>query len=172
MTPAELAHTIRPFILITEVDDGRAFAEHIFQRKFRQSAPDFAHHIVAFYRHREDHLVPLSYVHFTQHSPTLMLAGGGCTDGRAFALMSEAQRAQVNAAGGLLAQTQLHGFAKFADRCEAFGGYCGDARASVVHASVGYEPTPYEHLIVKWHKPLPASRRLEIIETLHAIGPF
>lgn len=172
MTPAELAHTIQPFILITEVDDGRAFAEHIFQRKFRQSAPDFQHHIVAFYRHREDHLVPLSYVHFTQYSPELMLAGGGCTDGRVFAQMSEAQRVLVNAAGGLLAHTQLHGFAKFADRCEAFGGYCGDARASMVHESVGYEDTPYEHLIVKWHKTLPDARRREIVETLRAIGPF
>lgn len=172
MRPADLAHTLRPFIVITEVDDGRAFAEHIFQRKFRQSAPDFAHHIVAFYRHRDDHLVPLSYVHFTQYSPTLMLAGGGCTDGRAFALMDEAQRALVNAAGGLLAHTQLYGFAKFADRCEAFGGYCGDARAAAVHASVGYEATPHDHLIVKWHKPLSQARRAGIIETLKAIGPF
>lgn len=172
MRPADLAHTLQPFILITEVDDGRAFAEHIFQRKFRQSAPDFAHHIVAFYRHREDHLVPVSYVHFTQHSPTLMLAGGGCTDGRAFALMTERERQLVNDAGGLLAHTQLHGFAKFADRCEAFGGYCGDARASAVHASVGYEPTEHPHLIVRWHKPLAPARRAEIVETLRAIGPF
>jgi len=172
MTPAELAHTLKPFIVISEVDDGRAFAEHIFQRKFRQSAPDFAHHIIAFYRHREDYLVPVSYVHFTQHGPTLMLAGGGCTDGRAFALMSEPERRLINEAGGLLAHTQLHGFAKFADRCEAFGGYCGDARASAVHTSVGYEDTPYEHLIVKWHRPLNAGRRAEIIETLRAIGPF
>jgi len=172
MTPAALAHTLHPFIVITEVDDGRAVAEHIFQRKFRQSAPDFAHHIVAFYRHREDYLVPLSYVHFTQHDDSLMLAGGGCTDGRAFALMDDKQRAVVSAAGGLLAHTQLHGFAKFADRCEAFGGYCGDARASQVHTSVGYEPTRYEHLIVKWHRPLSPARRAELVEKLHAIGPF
>lgn len=172
MRPADLAHTLRPFILITEVDDGRAFAEHIFQRKFRESAPDFAHHIVAFHKHRDDHLVPLSYVHFTQHSPTLMLAGGGCTDGRGFALMTEAQRQLVNAAGGLLAHTQLHGFEKFADRCEAFGGYCGDARASAVHASVGYETTRYPNLIVKWHRPLSDARRDALVEELHAIGPF
>ena len=42
----------------------------------------------------------------------------------------------------------------------------------MVHASVGYEPTPHEHLIVKWHKPLGEARRAEIIETLRAIGPF
>jgi hypothetical protein len=154
------------------VDDGPAFIEHIFQRKFRQSAPDFAHHIVAFYRAREDHLVPVSYVHFTQYSPALMLAGGGCTDGRVFGLMSEEQRQAVNAAGGLLAHTQLYGFAKFADRCEAFGGYCGDARASAVHASVGYEPTHHPHLIVKWHRPLPEARRAELVAMLEAIGPF
>ena len=172
MTPEHATHLIAPFILITEVDDGRAFAGHIFQRKFRESAPDFPHHIVAFYRHAEDHLVPLSYVHFTPWRDRLMLAGGGCTDGRGFALMSDEQRALVTAAGGLLAQTQLFGFRKFADACDAFGGYCGDARASQVHESVGYAPTAHPHLIVKWHKPLSDERREQIVRELHAVGPF
>jgi hypothetical protein len=172
MSPEHYVERLAPFILISEVDDGRAFAEHIFQRKFRQSAPDFPHHIVAFYRHTEHHLVPLSYVHFRPWRNNLMLAGGGCTDGRGFALMSEAERALVNEAGGLLAHTQLFGFRKFADRCDAFGGYCGDARASQVHASVGYETTQHPHLIVKWHKPLSEERRAAIVRELHAIGPF
>lgn len=172
MTPESQTHRIAPFILISEVDDGRAFIEHIFRRKFRESAPSFSHHIVAFYKHSDDHLVPLSYVHFRPWSDQLMLAGGGCTDGRGFALMSEAERALVTEAGGLLAQTQLFGFKKFANACDAFGGYCGDPRAWQVHMSVGYTPTEHPNLIVNWHKPLSVERREEIVRELHAIGPF
>ncbi len=172
MSPEVLTHLLSPFILISEIDDGPAFIGDIFQRKYQQKPPDFPHHIVAFYRHRSDHLVPLSYVHFRPWHDNLMLVGGGCTDGRGFTLMSDAEKQAITAAGGLLAHTQLYGFGKFADRCDAFGGYCGDPRAWQVDMSVGYQPTQYPHLIVKWHKPLAAARRDEIIETLHQIGPF
>ena len=37
-------------VIITEVDRGPAFANHIFQRKYRQDVPDFEHHVIAFYR--------------------------------------------------------------------------------------------------------------------------
>ena len=36
MSPEHYVERLAPFILISEVDDGRAFAEHIFQRKFRE----------------------------------------------------------------------------------------------------------------------------------------
>jgi hypothetical protein len=172
MNPEQHTHLLAPFILLSEVDNGPAFAEHIFQRKYRASVPDFPHHVVAFYKHADDHLVPLSYVHFRPWAGSLMLVGGGCTDGRGFALMSESQRALVREAGGLLAQTQLFGFRKFGDRCDAFGGFCGDARAWQVDMSVGYTPTEHQHLIVKWHKPLSDARRAEVVRELHAIGPF
>jgi hypothetical protein len=172
MTPAAYTERLAPFILITEVDNGPAFAEPIFQRKYRASAPDFPHHIVAFYKRDDHHLVPMSYVHFRPWRDRLMLVGGACTDGRGFALMSDEHRAMVNEAGGLMAQVQLYGFRKFGDTCDAFGGYCGDPRAWEVDMSIGYTPTPHPHLIVKWHKPLSEERRAAIVRELHTIGPF
>lgn len=172
MRPEDHTHLLSPFILISEVDDGPAFAGHVFQRKYRADAPDFPHHVVAFYKHADHHLVPITYVHFRPWKGNLMLVGGACTDGRGFALMSEEHRALVTRAGGLMAQAQLYGFRKFGPRCDAFGGYCGDPRAWEVDMAVGYTPTPHKHLIVKWHKPLPDARRDEIIRELHAIGPF
>ncbi|MGA9342477.1 MAG: hypothetical protein WBV61_09135, partial [Rhodanobacteraceae bacterium] len=105
--------TLEEFIIVTEVDAGAAFAEAIFQRKYRQSVPTFPHHVVALYRGADGCFVPASYVHF-KPSGDIWLVGGGCTDGRAFAHMDEAQRAAVTSAGGLLLQTLRFGFAKFA----------------------------------------------------------
>ncbi|MGA8276999.1 MAG: hypothetical protein WB784_02215 [Rhodanobacteraceae bacterium] len=162
---------IRDFIVVTEVDAGATFAEAIFQRKYRQSVPDFPHHIVALYRDREGRFVQASYVHFNPVGD-IWLVGGGCTDGRAFATMNEQQRAAVTAAGGLLLQTLRFGFDKFADRCDAFFGYCGDPRAWEVDLAAGFIPTAHDKLLVKWPRPLGDSRRQEMTARAHALGPF
>src|SRR4051812_19957997 len=56
---------IDKFITVTEVDEGPAFADALFQRAYKKPAPDFPHHIVAFYRRADGAQVPVSYVHFT-----------------------------------------------------------------------------------------------------------
>lgn len=172
MIPAGPDPALGAFIHISEVDDGRAFAEHIFQRKYRQSAPDFPRHYVAFYRHREDHLVPVSYLHFTQHTPEILLVGGACTDGRVFGLMSEQQRALVTAAGGLFGQVHRYAFSTFPPGCEAIGGHCGDARSWSVLASLGYQRTAHPYVIAHWLKPLGDDRKQAILRELESIGPF
>lgn len=163
--------SIDDIVLITEVDRGPAFANHIFQRKFREDVPDFDHHVVAFYRKAADHLVPLSYLHFWLRDG-VCLVGGGCTDGSAFVHVSEPDQARLRAANGLLLHTLRYGFAKYADRCEAFFGFCGDARAWAVDMEAGFIPTPYPNLIAHWHRDLDPVRKQALTEQVRAYGPF
>lgn len=159
------------FIIVTEVDDGPAFAETIFQRKFNQSPPAFPHHIVAFYRQSQGSFIPLSYLHIRPWGD-FYLVGGGCTDGRVFALMSDVEREQIRATGGLLLKTLRYSFERFADRCEAYFGYCGDPRAYEVDMQAGFVPTDHEYLIARWHRTLPETRKHELTQIAHALGPF
>jgi hypothetical protein len=158
-------------IVISEVDNGPIFAEPIFQRKYRQSAPDFPHHVVAFYRKDENCFVPASYVHFRAFGD-IMLVGGGATDGRAFAHMSAEHKHLIGEAGGLLLQTLRFGFTKFAGHCDAFFGYCGDPRAYEVDLQAGFVPTAHDKLLAHWHRPLDDLRRRCLVAKAHAIGPF
>lgn len=166
-----MEETIEDFIVVSEVDRGTVFVDSIFQYKYRQNAPDFPHHIVAFYKKSEDCFVPISYVNFHPYQG-VMLVGGGCTDGRAFTHMTEMQKNTVRANGGLLLQTLRFGFHKFAQQCEAYFGYCGDARAYEVDLQAGFIPTQHIHLLVHWHRSLSETRKLELISMTHALGPF
>jgi hypothetical protein len=162
---------LQDFILVTEVDRGPAFAGHIFQRKFRENPPDFQHHVVTFYRKSWDQFVPFSYVHIRPFGD-IYLVGGASTDGRGFELMSQEERDEVRSNGGVYLNALRYAFAKFADRCDAFFGYCGDPRAYVVDMQAGFEPTMHDKLIVHWHKPLDEVRRRSLVAKAQAIGPF
>src|SRR6202012_901622 len=91
------------FLVISEVDHPEAMVGDLFQRKFGHPLPEWKHDVVAFFRKDDGTLVPMSYTKFAVLEP-LILVGGCCTDGRAFAHMSEAQKAQLTAAGGSMAQ--------------------------------------------------------------------
>ena len=158
-------------LIITEVDDGPAVAGHIFRRKFAAELPDFPHHVVGFLRPAAGAPVPANYVHLWLRDD-VGLIGGACTDGRAFAALPPAQGERVRAAGGIYLQTLRWTFARFADRCEAFFGYCGDARAWDVDMQAGFVPTRHPLLIAHWHKPISDARKAELTARIHAIGPF
>lgn len=158
-------------VIITEVDDGPAFAGHIFRRVFGEEIPDFEHHVVAFVRPAEDLFVPANYVHLWLRDD-VGLIGGASTDGRAFARLEPAVATRIREAGGLYLQTLRWTFAKFAGRCDAFFGYCGDPRAWEVDMQAGFEPTEHDKLIVHWHRALTAARKAELVERVRAIGPF
>ena len=158
-------------VIITEVDDGPAFAGHIFRRAFGAEIPDFEHHVVAFVRPAEDLFVPANYVHLGLRDD-VGLIGGASTDGRAFGHLAPETATRIRDAGGLYLQTLRWTFAKFADRCDAFFGYCGDPRAWEVDMQAGFEPTKHDKLIAHWHRPLPAARRDELVERVNAMGPF
>jgi hypothetical protein len=162
---------IDDFIIVTEVDHGPAFVAHIFERKYRAAAPAFGHHIVAFYRQSWDRYVPFSYVHFT-NCGDIYLAGGASTDGRAFALMDEDQRHTLTAAGGAYVLALRYGFQRFAARCEAIYGYCGDARAWEGGLQAGFAPSGEDKLLIHVRSPLDALRERELTAKALSFIPF
>jgi hypothetical protein len=163
--------SLQDFVIVTEVDNGPAFADALFQRKYRLDVPDFPHHIVAFYRKGPDHFVPASYIHFTWCGD-LYLVGGGCTDGRVFARMPEEHARAITAAGGLLLQVLRHGFRRYAAGCEAFFGVCGDPRAWEVCLQAGFSPTTTEHLLAYCPRPLDQPRLHELTCKARCFMPF
>src|SRR3569832_1358240 len=96
--------SIDDFITVSEVDEGPAFADALFQRAYRKPAPDFPHHIVAFYRRDDGAQVPVSYVHFTDCGD-IFLAGGASTDGAILRSMTAQQQEALHEYGGVMPAT-------------------------------------------------------------------
>ena len=165
-----MSHASPDFVLITEIDDAR-IAAPIFRRKFGGAPPDVPHHIVSFYRSEDGALWPASYVHFRPFGD-IYLVGGASTDGDVVRRMSEAERADLAASGGLYLNALRWAFAHYADRCDAYFGYCGDARAWDVDMAAGFVPTGHDKLIARWHKPLHENVRRALVAKAHALGPF
>lgn len=159
------------FIIITEVDRGPAFADAIFQRKYRARVPDFRHHVVAFWKRGDGSFVPVSYVHFTDWGD-IMAIGGACTDGEILRRMSEAERAAIAAAGGINLAATRYSLDRFGPRCDAVFGNCGDERSWGILSSLGFERVREPHLIARWSRPLEDARRRELIEKAAAFAPF
>lgn len=166
-----LPEPLRAFLAISQLDDAGLFFGPLFERKFSHPVPDYPFHVGVFYRAATGHVLPLSYLHFLPCGE-LMLVGGLCTDGEVFASMSASERAAIDAADGVMVHALRYGFARLADRCDAFFGYCGDPRAYAVDMQAGFVPTAHDKLIVHWHKPLDAMRQRALIATAHALGPF
>lgn len=139
------------WLSLSEVDDGRFFAGALFQRKFAAPPPDIGHHLVAIYRGEDGRMQTAGYVHFMEFGD-IILVGGGCTDGEVIRGMPEAHRDRIRELDGLLFHLLRYGFARFADRCEAYFGHCGDARAEAVDLKAGFIKTGHEHLLVHWHR--------------------
>jgi hypothetical protein len=160
------------FLLISEFEDAAAVAGDLFARKFGHPIPEWKHDLVAFARRKDDGmLVPLSYAKFMPFG-SIFLVGGCCTDGRAFALLDQAQRDELAAAGGAMAQLIRFGFQRFANQCDAFFGYCGDARAWEVDLSAGFEPTGHDKLLAHWHKPIEPQLKTGLIAMAASLGAF
>jgi hypothetical protein len=158
-------------IHLTEVDDGAFFANDLFRRKFGSDAPTPGRHVVAFVRLDATRFQLVSYAHFMSFGD-IILVGGVCTDGAAFSAMSQQQREQIASAGGIYSQLLRFAFEKYADECEAYFGYCGDARAEEVNLRSGFIKTQHPHLLVNFHKPLHEVMQRALIAKAAAIGPF
>ena len=159
------------WICITEVDASSRIMTDLFRRKFGGDPPGVSHHLVALYERAPSELHLLGYAHFLPFGD-IMLVGGVCTNGSVFSLMNQEQRDEVTAAGGVYFNVLKYGFARFADRCEAYFGYCGDARAEVVNLQAGFQKTQHPHLLVNFHKALPPVMERALIAKAQAIGPF
>jgi hypothetical protein len=159
------------FLYFSLVDNAAAIAGELFARKFGHPLPDWPYDLMAFFRCGDGSLIPLSYTKFMPLG-NVILVGGCMTDGRAFASMSEVQRARLTASGGAMKHLLLFGFERLADRCDAYFGYCGDARAWEVDLSAGFVPSGHDKLLVHWHKPLNEQTRRALVAMAHALGPF
>lgn len=166
-----LPDSIRPFLHLTEIDSPRLLVEDLFRRKFGDPPPDVPHHLAAFHVDAGGAARLLCYSHMRPFGD-IFLSGGSCTDGNTYRAMPEAQRAALDAAGGPWHWVLKYAFRRYADRCEAFFGYSGDARALAVCRAVDFLPTGHPHLIVHWHKPLHEVMRRALVAKAHAIGPF
>lgn len=168
----ELPEALRGFITMVEVDDGPFAIGALFKRKFGDAPPDVPHHNVAFYRDAEGALHPATYAHYRPLGD-LYLVGGACTDGAVLRRMSEAERSAVTTSGGLYLHLLRWAFARYADRCEAYFGYCGDPRAYEVDIAAGFVDTDHPKLLAHWHRPEQHEvLRRALIAKAHAIGPF
>lgn len=166
-----MSSAIDDFIIITEVDRGPAFADAIFLRKYRANAPDFRHHVVAFWKRSDGSFMPVSYVHFTDWND-IMAIGGACTDGAILRTMSDAEQAAIHAAGGINLAVTRYSLDRFGPRCDAVFGNCGDERSWGILSSLGFERVREPHLIARWSRPLDEVRKRELIEKANAYAPF
>ena len=167
----EIDRRLAAFILVGEVERGDRFARALFQRKFGSPPPEFGHHLIAFHARADGTYACAAYLHLWTQG-TIGLVGGGCTDGHVLRAMSPAERAAIDASGGLLLQMLGFCFAKFEGGLEAFFGHCGDARAKEVDLRAGFEQTRSPLLLVRPNRPLSAERREELLRDVEAVGPF
>ena len=158
-------------VLITPVTNSPFFVSNLFNEKFADHAPEYGEGVVCFYRLNWKRFIPLCYTNFLTYEEVI-LVGGAMTDGSVFRLMPKSTRDTLKRSGGVYYQVLLFAFEAFKDEGEAFFGYAGDKRAYEIDIRAGFIPTPHEHLIVNFHKPISEGRKIELIEKIHKLGPF
>lgn len=158
-------------VIITEVDAGEFFVGDLFQRKFASPPPTDGHHLVALVKSESGELCVVGYVHLRPFG-SVMLVGGVCTDGQVIRRMPDEQASSIKAAGGIYFHILRFAFDKFSDKCLAYFGYCGDARAEVVNLSAGFQRTEHQYLLVYFHRSLDESTRKALIAEVVQIGSF
>jgi hypothetical protein len=161
--------SLEPGIVVRAVADA-AMANALFQRRYRQDAPDFPHHVVAFWND-DGKEIPVCYIHFTAQGSAL-LGGGACVDDRAMRRMPVSLRSAIRDAGGLYKYALGWSMRHFAPHCDAIFGYCGDALAERVDLALGFAKTGHRHLLVFWTRELATEKQQELIAHAHAVGAF
>ncbi len=169
-TSSEPDSLLTPFVLVSEVAEGRRLAEPIFQRKYAAPAPRHGHHVLALVA-RGACWQPAAYINYLPFEGA-MLVGGACTDGQVLAALPVEARALIRHCGGLMLQLVRYAEARFAERSLATFGHCGDARSWSVLAQCGYQRLDHPHLIVRWNREPPEPERSALLERVAALGEF
>ena len=159
------------FIVVTEVERGPAFVGSLFQRKYASAAPDFPHHVVAFWKRDDGVFVPASYVHFTDCGE-IFLAGGACTDGEVMRSMPAPEQRIVEEHGALMLATLRYGFDRWGPQCEAIFTCCGDPRALQTTPKLGFVETGVDFLLVRWMRDITPRRKVELTAKAKSFMPF
>lgn len=169
--PPAVDEGLSPFIHVTEVAEGRALAADLFRHRYNDTAPDWGHHILAFYRRPDGAWSPASYVNYLPHDGA-MLIGGACTDDRVLAAMTPGEQERVARAGGLMLQNVRYAEARFAGVSVGTFGHCGDARSWTVLERAGFVRLDHPHLVVRWNREPASPERDRLIAGVDALGPF
>lgn len=164
---------IADFLLVTEITEGQALAEPIFQRKFRASAPpsDYGYNVFALVRLNENAWQPASYVTWHPFRGAMLIAGA-CTDGELLRRLPQEQQQRLKEAGGLMLQTVRYGEARLAADSVASFGHCGDARSWSILEQCGYQRLDHPYLIVRWNRQLSSVERQHLISEVEKLDPF
>ena len=182
--PAQVASTVpaaqaaaphwREHLHTWEVNDARALAGDLFQRKFGHPVPDMPHHYVLVYSPpagAEDSAPRVvAYVHQLPKEG-FHLCGGMCVDERAYRAFPKWLFGQVRDAGGLATIVTSDSMRMLGESPASFG-YVGDRKARAADLRTGFEDTGIELLMVKWLKPLPEEEKRRMIERATALIPF
>lgn len=158
------------FITPVVVDNGQYFINDMFQKKFAGNAPNYKHHLVAFYK-KNGTYTPVSYLHFLPYKNTL-LVGGGMTDGRIIKTMSQGEKDSITKNNGVLYFMLKYGFEHFSSQCDAYFGHVDDPRALEVDLAAGFETTEHEYLVAHFHKPISSWKKKKMIKMIHKLGNF
>jgi hypothetical protein len=161
----------RAFLTITEVAEGPFFVNQLFRRKFGSDGPDIPRHFIAFYKDLAGALHVAGFSHMMRFNQ-VYLSGGSCSDGNTLKRMSAEELAMVKAQGGIWAMILRHCWTRLDGECDAYFGHCGDPRAREVALATGFEVTHTPVHIVRWHKPLSAEQKTELLDSVIAIGLF
>lgn len=157
-------------LIITEISE-TSLIDPLFRRKFGDPAPDSPSHVVALYRLNDWTWLPLSYTHF-QRFETVILVGGACTDGNALRALPPGVADRIRDAGGSYLALLQWAFRRYADQCDAFFGYCGDARAEAVDLAAGFRKAGPKHLLIHTPNGLDPAAEAKLIARMAALGPF
>jgi hypothetical protein len=168
---ALLPPEIRSFLTITEIDHPRLWSRDLFVRKYGEDPPDTPHHIVAIYHQADASSRVIGYTHMHPFGD-VYLSGGSCADGDNIRRMEAEHSSALRSSGGVLLWMLRYAMLRYADRCDAFFGYSGDARAYEVCLDAGFIPTGHQHLLVRWHKELHPHIQRALVAKVHALGSF
>jgi hypothetical protein len=162
---------VRQYLTITEIDDAEFLVGELFRRKFGHPPPGHGRHLVALYSTQDGACSLAGYSNMWPFEG-VYLSGGSCSNGETIRRMQAHEREAIFAAGGVLHLILKYAFRKYAERCDAFFGHCGDKRALEVTLAAGFVHTGYPPVIAHWHKPLAEASRQILTAKVVALGPF
>jgi hypothetical protein len=169
---------------VQRFDNAAAYASELFFESFAidfpvprdncglsiPTPPENWHQYVAFYAWPDGREEAVGFCNWIRYDG-VYLEGGMCVRRTFYRRLPREEWARCRARGGV-AQIMMEAAAAELNDCPAWFGYCGDRKASIVDARVGFEPTPYRYLIVKWFRQLPPAERTRLIDAIARIGPF
>jgi hypothetical protein len=169
---------------VKDVGDATAIAGELFQTSFNSAFPsprEFQlgevlvsksawHQYVAQYTSADGTVECVGFCNWIRYGD-VYLEGGMCVKKNFYRSLSKAEFLECKSLGGV-AQMMMETAARDLNDATAWFGYCGDHMAYRVDQRVGYQPTVFKHLIVKWTRDLDADAQARLIEAIAKIGPF